>query len=343
MPRVIGWWRRRSRQARRRLIFYPSIALALGGFLAFTMIMPGRSHRGALPPLSADGEKLATRLRADVVALVGERGDRSQRTAGTFARATKVIEEAFRDDGYSVTRLPYDSEGVTVENLEVVLAGSAKAREVVVVGAHYDTAAGGPGADDNASGVAAMLGIARALAASKHRPSRTIRFVAFANEEPPYFWNEEMGSLVYAKACKARGDVITAMLSLETLGYYRDEAGSQRYPPIVSWFYPSRGDFVAFVGNLGSRGVVHEAIATFRGAAAFPSEGAALPSFVTGVGWSDQWSFWQVGYPGVMVTDTAPFRNPAYHQPNDTPDTLDYARLARVTEGLVAVVKKLAE
>lgn len=343
MPRVIGWWRRRSRGTRRRLVFYPSIVALLGGFLAFTMIMPGRSHHGALSPLSADSEKLATRLRADVVALVGERGDRSQRTAGTFARATKVIEEAFHEDGYSVTRLPYDSEGVTVENLEVVLAGSAKAREVVVVGAHYDTAAGGPGADDNASGVAALLAIARALAASKHHPSRTIRFVAFANEEPPYFWNAEMGSLVYAKACKARGDVITAMLSLETLGYYRDEAGSQKYPPIVSWFYPNRGDFVAFVGNLGSRGVVHEAIATFRGAAAFPSEGAALPSFVTGVGWSDQWSFWQVGYPGVMVTDTAPFRNPAYHQPSDTPDTLDYPRLARVTEGLVAVVKKLAE
>ena len=119
--------------------------------------------------------------------------------------------------------------------------------------------------------------------------------------------------------------------------------GSQKYPPIVSAFYPDRGDFVAFVGNLGSRGVVHDAIRTFRDAEAFPSEGAALPSFVTGVGWSDQWSFWQVGYPGVMVTDTAPFRNPHYHQQGDAPDTLDYARLARVTEGLVAVVKKLAD
>ena len=163
------------------------------------------------------------------------------------------------------------------------------------------------------------------------------------NEEPPYFWNAEMGSLVYAKACKARGDAVVAMLSLETLGYYRDAPGTQKYPPIVSWFYPDRADFVAFVGNLSSRSLVHEAIRTFRGAAAFPSEGAALPSFVTGVGWSDQWSFWQAGYPGVMVTDTAPFRNPHYHQPGDLPDTLDYARLAHVTDGLVAVVKQLAE
>jgi hypothetical protein len=318
--------------------------LLLGaGFLAYAMVMPGRSHHGPLAALGPERENLADRLRADVVALVSERGDRSQRSPGTLERASGMIESSLRDDGYPVTRLPYASDGVTVSNLEAVLAGGGKAREVVVVGAHYDTAAGGPGADDNASGVASMLAIARALAASKHAPARTIRFVAFVNEEPPYFWNEAMGSLVYAKACKARGDDVVAMLSLETLGYYRDEAGSQKYPPIVSAFYPDRGDFVAFVGNLGSRRVVHDAIRTFREAEAFPSEGAALPSFVTGVGWSDQWSFWQVGYPGVMVTDTAPFRNPHYHQQGDRPDTLDYGRLARVTEGLVAVVKRLAD
>ena len=340
---MVGWWRRRSRRTKRRLVFYPALLGALAGFLGYTMVMPGHSHRGLLPPLDAAGEERAARLRADVAALVGERGDRSQRTPGSLERSGAVIEAAWRADGYPVTRLPYVSDGVTVANIEAVLAGGARANEVVVVGAHYDTAAGGAGADDNASGVAAMLAIARALAAEKYAPARTVRFVAFVNEEPPYFWNAEMGSLVYAKACKARGDAVVAMLSLETLGYYRDAPGSQKYPPIVSWFYPDRADFVAFVGNLGSRGLVHDAVKTFRGAVAFPSEGAALPSFVTGVGWSDQWSFWQVGYRGVMVTDTAPFRNPHYHQPTDLPETLDYARLARVTEGLVSVVKKLAE
>jgi Zn-dependent M28 family amino/carboxypeptidase len=312
-------------------------------FLAFTMVMPGRSHRGPLPALSPEGERLAVRLRTDVAALVGEDIERSQRVAGSLERTAGRIESALRESGFAVTRLPYASDAVTVVNLEASLPGGAKAREIVVVGAHYDTAAGAPGADDNASGVAALLAIARTLAGSKHAPARTIRFVAFVNEEPPYFWNAEMGSLGYAKACKARGDDVVAMLSLETLGYYRDGPGTQKYPPIVSWFYPDRGDFVAFVGNLGSRGLVHDAIRTFRGAVAFPSEGAALPSFVTGVGWSDQWSFWQVGYPAVMVTDTAPFRNPHYHQPSDVPDTLDYARLARVTEGLMAVVKPLAD
>jgi hypothetical protein len=340
---VIAWWRKRSRRTKARLIVYPGLVFALGGFFSFTMVMPGRSHRGPLPPLSPEGEALANRLRADVTLLVGSSGDRSQRSSGTLDRAASMIEGSLHDDGLTVTRLPYSSDGVTVSNLEAVLPGSAKAKEIVVVGAHYDTAAGGPGADDNASGVAAMLAIARTLTATKHAPARTIRFVAFVNEEPPYFWNAEMGSLVYAKACKERGDAITAMLSLETLGFYRDASGTQKYPPIVSWFYPDRGDFIAFVGNLGSRSLVHESIATFRGAAAFPSEGAAMPSFVTGVGWSDQWSFWQAGYPGVMVTDTAPFRNPSYHRMSDTPDTLDYARLARVTEGLIAVVKKLAD
>ena len=343
MPAVMKWWRGRSRRAKGRLVFYPAVVAVVVGFLLFTMVMPGRSHHGPLPELGPEREKLAARLRTDVTLLVGESGDRSQRSAGTLDRAGAMIEGSLRDDGFVVTRLPYASDGVTVFNLEAFLAGGARAKEVVIIGAHYDTAAGGPGADDNASGVASMLAIARALAAEKYAPSRSVRFVAFVNEEPPFFWNEGMGSLVYAKACKAHGDAIVAMLSLETLGYYRDAPGTQKYPPIVSWFYPDRGDFVAFVGNLGSRSLVHRAIATFRGAASFPSEGAAMPSFVTGIGWSDQWSFWQVGYPGIMVTDTAPFRNPHYHQHGDTPDTLDYARLARVTEGLVAVVKSLAE
>ena len=353
---MVGWWRRRSRGTKRRLVFYPVLAAVFAGFLAFMMAMPGRSHRGALAALDPEGERLAVRLRADVTALAGADGaspavagarstggERSQRVPGSLERAAVMIEGAFREDGYVVTRLPYASDGATVANLEAVLAGGSLAREVVVIGAHYDSAAGAPGADDNASGVAAMLAIARALSANKYAPARTVRFVAFVNEEPPFFWNEGMGSLVYAKACKARGDAIVGMLSLETLGYYRDEPGTQKYPPVVSWFYPDRGDFVGFVGNLGSRGLVRDAIGTFRSAVAFPSEGTALPSFVTGVGWSDQWSFWQVGYPAVMVTDTAPFRNPNYHRSSDTPDTLDYGRLARVTEGLVAVVKKLAE
>lgn len=346
MPAVRLWWRLRSRKTKARILFYSGLVVVVTSFLVYALAMPGRSYRGPFRELDAAGQRRALDLKSDVMALVGTGEERSQRVTGSLDHAAKLVEGAFQEAGHSVVRLPYDSDGVKVVNLEATLEGRTKSGEVVVVGAHYDTAATGteraPGADDNASGVAAMLAIARALKPAESSFARTIRFVAFVNEEPPYFWNAEMGSLVYAKACKARGDDIVAMLSLETLGYYREEAGTQKYPPVVGWFFPDKGDFVAFVGNTSSRSLVRRSIATFRGAVPFPSEGAAMPGFVTGVGWSDQWSFWQVGYPGVMVTDTAPFRNPNYHRASDRPETLDYGRLSRVVEGLTAVVKQLA-
>jgi Zn-dependent M28 family amino/carboxypeptidase len=305
------------------------------------MAMPGRSHRGALPAMDDEERRLAALLRRDVNLFAGAIGERNMGKSGTLDRAWQRLEAELNDAGYEAKAHRYIVDDRSIANVEAVREGHGRGHEIVVVGAHYDSASGAPGADDNASGVAVLLALARAF---EGKPlARTIRFVSFVNEEPPHFWNDSMGSLHYAKACKARGDEIVAMLSLESLGYYRDEAGSQKYPPIVSWFYPSRGDFVAFVGNVASSSLVRDVVGSFRSAARFPSEGAALPSFVTGVGWSDQWSFWQVGYPGVMVTDTAPFRNPNYHTANDKPETLDYDRLARVTAGLVSVVAKLAQ
>lgn len=175
--------------------------------------------------------------------------------------------------------------------MSVEKKGSTVPSEIVIVGAHYDSVAGCPGADDNASGVAALLVPARELATAN--PLRTLRFVAFANEEPPYFQTAEMGSRVFARNCRARGENVVAMMSLETIGYYSDEDGSQKYPAPFGAFYPSRGNFIAFVGNLASRALVHRAVGAFRRRASFPSEGGALPGFVPGVGWSDHWSFWQ--------------------------------------------------
>jgi len=207
----------------------------------------------------------------------------------------------------------------------------------VIVGAHYDSREGTPGADDNASGAAAALALARAFVNVK--PSRTLRFVFFTNEE--YFREDLMGSLVYAKLCRALNENIVAMVSLETIGYFSDVANSQKYPFPINLFYPSTGDFVGFVGNVASRSLVRTAIGSFRTVATVPSQGVAAPEFIDGVGWSDQWSFWRLGYPGIMITDTAPFRNPNYHRPTDTPDTLDYGRLARVVAGLESVVADL--
>ena len=201
---------------------------------------------------------------------------------------------------------------------------------------------GSPGANDNGSGVAALLALARRFA-GKSFP-RTLRFVAFVNEEPPMFQaTGEMGSYVYAGRCRANGDRIEAMMSLETIGYYSNTPHSQRYPLLgLGLLYPTTGNFVGFVGNVSSRALVREAIGQFRQHAQVPAQGAAMPSIIPGIGWSDQWAFWQHGYPGIMITDTAPFRYPHYHAASDTPDKLDYDTMARVVQGLEKVIDHLA-
>jgi Zn-dependent M28 family amino/carboxypeptidase len=219
--------------------------------------------------------------------------------------------------------------------------GTSSPNEIIVVGAHYDTAEGAPGADDNASGVAGLLEVTRHLAAAPAQ-ARTIRAVFFAAEEPPFFGTERMGSAAYAREAAERGDRIEAMLSFETIGYYDTLPGSQRYPPPFSFFYPDRGDFVGFVSSVGSGRLVRRALASFRRAAAFPSEGAAAPAWVSGVGWSDHMAFWKHRYQAIMITDTAPFRNFYYHTPHDTADKLDFDRMARVVRGVIAVVEDLA-
>ena len=278
--------------------------------------MPGRSYSGPLPPLTPEEGALAARLRAHVRALA--RAERNQ----DLETPARYIEQALGEGGRSHE---FTSGGRKVRNIEL---GSGD----IVVGAHYDTVPGSPGADDNASGVAVLIELSRMVPG--------MRFVAFANEEAPYFLGPEMGSFVYARE---RGAGVKAMFSLEMLGYYRDAPGSQTYPAPLGLFYPDRADFIAFVGDLGALGLVRKSIGAFRRNAKFPSEGLAAPSIIPGVSWSDHWSFRHHGYPAVMVTDTAFYRYPHYHLPSDTPEKLDYERMARVTLGLAAMLKDLNE
>ena len=268
-------------------------------------------------------------------------------------KVADYVQRGFEEAAYKVERQTYNvvprsvfglnevpEQPLACHNLAVEIPGSEKPREIVVVGAHYDSVEGSPGANDNATGVAAVLTLARSFAGKK--PGRTLRFLAFVNEEPPYFQTPSMGSLVYARRCQERQENVVAMLSLETIGYYSDEPASQNYPAPLGFFYSSKGNFVAFVGDTSSRSLVRTVVRTFRESGGFPSEGAATFGALPGVGWSDHWSLWQAGYSGVMLTDTAPYRYPYYHGALDRPDQIEYDRLARLVTGIRRVIAELA-
>jgi Zn-dependent M28 family amino/carboxypeptidase len=302
--------------------------------------MPLKSFRGPLPALSLAQSELAGRLAAHVKILSGTIGERSVSKPESFHAVSEYALAELRREGYQVSEHSYSVDGQKVSNLEAILVGSESASGTVVVGAHYDSVAGTVGADDNATGVAAVLELARMLHGSNLRKS--IRFVLFANEEPPFFQTDLMGSLVYARQLKQDRVSVSAMISLEMLGYYSEAPSSQKYPALLGMFYPSRGDFVGFVGKSDSPDLVHRAVRIFRETTSIPSEGVAAPADWPGVGWSDHWSFWQSNYPAIMITDTALFRNPYYHTARDTPDKLDFEKMARVVEGVGRVVDVLA-
>ena len=291
-----------------------------------------------------DKKKLTTEeeLKSYVVHLAETIGERNLGHHKELCEAADYIEAKFKEFGYEPQRQQYKVNGLDCYNIDAEIKGSSKPEEIVIIGGHYDSVRGTPGANDNGSGTAAMLALAKLFKDSK--PALTLRFVGFTNEEPPYFQNRgEMGSWVYAEACRKKNEDIVGVLSLETMGYFTDEPDSQHYPAPLDKFYPSTGNFIGFVSNLQSRPLQQRVIKTFREHAKIPSEGASLPDVLPGVGWSDHWSFWQEGYQGIMVTDTAPFRYPHYHEPTDTPDKIDYERFAKVVEGLVFVIEELAE
>jgi hypothetical protein len=345
--------------SKRILIIVLRITVAVAALFAllwwFGVRMPGKNVSKAAP-LSPDEVTLREELRADVQKLAGDIGERNMWRYTKLNAAADFIEDSFSRAGFYPRRDSYEIRGQACHNIEVEIPGGSQgaasaeatvakaafssSEQIILIGAHYDSVFGSPGANDNGSGVAAMLALARRFA--EKTTQHTVRFVAFVNEEPPHFLSGDMGSFVYASRCKARGDKISAMISLETIGYFSDAPRSQTYPsPGLGLFYPKVGNFIGFVSNVHSRALLRRVVALFRKHAKIPSEGAALPSFIPGVSWSDQWSFWRCGYPGIMVTDTAPFRYPHYHSARDTPDKLDYDRFTLVVSGMEKVIEGL--
>jgi Zn-dependent M28 family amino/carboxypeptidase len=327
------------RGARLRALARSAFVLALLALLWSGVMDLARS---ATPNSSADplSQMLADRLRAHVAKLAGEIGERNVFRPSALHAAADYIRAEWTAQGYQVASDSYEVEGVVSENLEVTLRGKAKPDEIILIGAHYDTVRSSPGANDNASGVAALLEISRKFAYLA--TARSVRFVAFVNEEPPFFYWGQMGSMVYAKAARARGDNIRLMVSLEMLGCYTDRPGSQSYPPLLRFFYPDLGNFIAFISNLSSRKELRQLVDAFRAHSDFPAESLATFEFIPGVAWSDQLSFWRQGYSALMVTDTAFHRYAYYHTALDTPEKLNYEAMARVVEGLQNAFAALA-
>ncbi len=305
------------------------------------MKMPGRTYSGPMEPLDPYSSRLRDNLKTHVEMLAGTIGERNMSHYDALNKAADYIRQTLESREYKVREDTYEVGGKKVRILYTAIEGSGNPTQPFVVGAHYDSVEGSPGANDNASGVAALLELSRIL--KTDTPGRPVILAFFPNEEPPYFQTNDMGSLRFARGYHQGIERFHGMMSIETIGYYSDQSGSQNYPAFVSAMYPSKGNFIGFVGDTGSRELVKAAAAEFRLKTHFPAEGASLPGAIDGVGWSDHWAFWKVGVPAIMVTDTAPFRYPHYHKASDTPDKVDYDRMARVVLGLKRVVLKLAE
>jgi Zn-dependent M28 family amino/carboxypeptidase len=302
------------------------------------MQIPSKTR--ALAPLTVAEAETRDRLRRHVEVLARDIGGRSAGRYFQLREAAEYIHGQLQSFGYAPERQTYEVDGLAFENISATLNGKAESDKVFVFGAHYDTAGGLPGANDNASGVAATLELAHNFAHEAQTDS--IRWAFFANEEPPYFRTPAMGSYVYAKRCRAQRENIAGMLSLETIGYYSEVPGSQTYPLKFHPRLPDQGDFLGFVADIRSALLWRRVVRTFRKNTSLPAEGTIAPAGIPGIGWSDHWAFWQFGYRAVMVTDTAPYRYPYYHTSEDTPEKLDYDRMARAVTGLDAVVRGLA-
>jgi hypothetical protein len=311
-----------------------ALLLALAGSAWLTQPVLGTGAPRPDQP-GPDAKRLERRVRE----LVGRFHPRDGGHPENMARAARFMCEELRRAGAEVSEQPFEAVGARYTN--VVAALGPETPDVVVVGAHYDVAGEMPGADDNASGVAGLLELADLLAGAKL--SRRVELVAFALEEAPYFATAQMGSEVYAAALETAGRRVRGMLCLEMIGCFTDAPESQQLPfAMLKIFYPSRGNFIAVVGSAGGADIVRRVKRSMRESSDLPVHSINAPGFVPGVGLSDHSTFWRRGEPAVMITDTAFYRNPRYHTDGDTPETLDFRRMAEVVAGVRRAVLDLA-
>lgn len=286
-------------------------------------------------PILASSSNLERHVRY----LAGITPSRSYKNIQSMLKAEEYIQGQFKDLGYEVRLQDVDSYRQTYHNI-IVRYGDKNAKDIIVIGAHYDVAGDdNAGADDNASGVAGLIEIARLLKEQKPKVDTAIELVAYTLEEPPFFGGHEMGSAYHADQLKADGMNVRFMVSLEMIGYYSDEFLSQQFPyPFFYGFYPWTGNFIAIVSSPEDRQLTRDFKKSMANGAKLPVYSINAPSLVAGVNFSDHRSYWAHGWPALMVTDTAFFRNVEYHKEGDTPDRLDYKRMADVVFGVYSAL-----
>jgi hypothetical protein len=316
-----------------RCLVLATLCLGAVAFSASRSLRPGSR---ATAPIAAPAPELIQRLRGHVFTLAAGDGIRSARSPETLERMARYVEEQFRLAGYTPERRYFQVDHQWFWNIVVERPGHGGRW---VIGAHYDSVPTSPGADDNASGVAVLLEMARAARTRNDGP--TLEFVAFANEETTRRASD-MGSWRHVQDLRRRHEHVDGMICLEMLGFYSDRKGSQSYPPVVRWFYPSKGNFVALVSNVPSRHLLSALRRPLRRLSTMSFSSAILPSFIGGIDRSDHMNFWEAGIPALMVTDTAFYRNPHYHQRTDHPATLNYTQMAVLTEALSNAVASLS-
>jgi Zn-dependent M28 family amino/carboxypeptidase len=315
----------------RFLIFLSALVLLAASVVACV------SQPWVAPAVSAEVAVREDALQRHVRTLAEEHHPRSVDNLAKLQAAGDYVLAEMRAAGASPQVQAFDVDGTTHRNF-VARFGPAEG-PLLVIGAHYDSCGQTPGADDNASGVAGLLELARLLAANP--PPRPVELVAYTLEEPPYFRTEYMGSFQHARSLAQSGREVRLMLSLEMIGFFRDAPGSQNFPvPGLGMIYPDTGNFIAVVGAYEDFGAMRRIKALFLGASDLPVETINAPRSVTGVDFSDHASYWQFDMPAVMVTDTSFLRNPNYHEASDTPDTLDYRRMAKVVRAVHAVAMR---
>jgi Zn-dependent M28 family amino/carboxypeptidase len=294
----------------------------------------------AITTQSTSPEGNEATLISTVRYLSEEIGERSFRDIPKLNKTADYIENSLRSFGCLVSRQTFTYGGRTYYNVIGEVKGShPDKKEILFIGAHYDTAVGTPGADDNASGVAGLLELARLTALGP--AERTIRFVAFSLEEPPVFGTPDMGSYIYAKQAAQEGVKVYGMIALEMIGYFCEEKGCQSYPTGVGWLFPDQGNFISFVGNLSSRSFTQKVRKSFSKSSDIPVETLNTFSSMTGVDFSDHRNFWRFGFDAFMITDTAFNRNRNYHEPEDTWEKLDFKRMDQVITGLYRAMRSL--